>query len=202
MRATTKERDLVLGNLVTALTMVQKSRDFSLLVPEVRVNLVYALPLARSIQDVAGIEGRITVVGGYPHAAGLPAWGASDHMARLILEARRYDPAILAGINFRCDAAIIQVAKRYGQEKGLTFGLIDRRQEPQHAARQEKGSMPWKLRYLVRTCGGVPRLFYENEGMGKEPLFVVLGKDAVEVGRIALDIARRYRKKLKVSLSS
>lgn len=194
MKATPEERDLVLGSLVTALAMIQKSRDFSLLVPEVRVNLVYALPRARSTRDVAGIEGRITVVGGYPHAAGLPAWGASDHMARLILEARRYDPSIRAGINFKCDAAVIQVAKKYCRERGWTLGLIDRLQEPSRAARRERSSMPWKVRYLVRTCGAVPRLFYENEGMGKEPLFVALGKDAVEVAQIALDIARRYRK--------
>lgn len=188
-----EEKDLVLGNLVTALALLQNSRDFSLLMPEVRVNLVYALPQAKTVKDVAGIDGRITVVNCFPRAVGLPTWGGSDHMARLILEARHFDPAIRAGINFKSEPAIIRVVKEFCQEKGFPFGLIDRREEPRSAARRERGSMPWKIRYLVRTYGGVPKLFYENEGWGKEPLFVALGKDAVEVAKIALAIAQRYR---------
>ncbi len=193
-REKAKEKDQVLGNLVTALTMIQNSREFALLVPEVRVNLVYALPDARTTKEVAGIEGRITVVNHFPRAAGLPSWGASDHMARLVLEVRRYDPTILAGLNFKCDAEVIKVVKAYCREKSLPFGLIDRQKEPLRAAARDRSSMPWKVRYLIRTCGRIPRLFYENEGWGKEPLFVVLGKDAVEVAEIALDIARRCRR--------
>jgi predicted fused transcriptional regulator/phosphomethylpyrimidine kinase len=40
----------------------------------------------------------------------------------------------------------------------------------------------------------VPRLFYEGEGWGKEPLFVAVGADAVEVAGIAVEITVRYRK--------
>jgi len=191
------QKDLVLGNVVTAATMLQDSRDFSLLMPEVRVNLVYALPDARTGKDVAAIDGRMTVVNGLPHASGLPAWGGSDHMARLIIQVRRHDPAINAGINFKCDADVIEVVKQYCQEKGFRFGFIDRSKEPSEVAGPDRSSMPWKIDYMVQTYGGMPKLFYENEGWGKEPLFVVLGADAVEVTRITLDIARRYRKKVK-----
>jgi len=191
---TTKELQVILGNLVTALEMLEKCVEFSLLMPEVRVNLVYALPHARTSQEVAAIDGRITVVNGLPHASGLPKWGASDHMARLILEVRKYDPAINAGINFKCDAEIIGVVKDYCAEKNLTFGFIDRTKEPPEVARKDRSSMPWKVRQLV-TPAGFPRLFYEGEGWGKEPLFVAVGKDAVEVVNIAIEIAKRYKKK-------
>jgi predicted fused transcriptional regulator/phosphomethylpyrimidine kinase len=48
----------------------------------------------------------------------------------------------------------------------------------------------------VANYGGVPRLFYEGSGWGKEPLFFALGNDAVEVTSIAIEIARRYQQKM------
>ncbi len=187
-----RQKDLVLGNMVRAVHLLRGSADFALLMPEVRVNLVYALPGARTPDEVAAIEGRITVVGGRAHAPGLPTWAASDHMARLIIEVRKYDPEVNAGINFRCDDAVTGVVRRYCTEKGLTFGWIDRTREPAEVAGPDRSSMPWKISYLNSTYGSVPRLFYEGEGWGKEPLFVALGSDAVAVAQIAVDIAGRY----------
>jgi predicted fused transcriptional regulator/phosphomethylpyrimidine kinase len=187
----------VLGNLVQAVEMLQKSRDFACLMPEVRVNIVHAIPGAKSAKEVAAIEGRITVVRGYPFAAGLPVWGASDHMARLIIEVRKYSPGINAGINFKCDEQIIKVVKKYAMERKLPFGKIDRAVEPEEAMIKDGSSMPWKIKYLVEQYGAVPVLFYEGEGWGKEPLFVAIGGSATEVAAIAIEIAARCRKLIK-----
>ena len=191
--------EAILGNLVVAVTMLEDCPEFALLIPEVRVNLVCALPGANTRQDVAAVEGRITAVRGCPHASGLPAFGASDHMARLIIEARKYDPAINAGINFKCDKTIIEVVKEYCLTKGLLFGWIDRTKEPLEVIEHDGASMPWKIGELVRSSGGLPRLFYEGDGWGKEPLFVALGSDAVEVTTVAMEIARRYRERISTS---
>ena len=191
--------DAILGNLVVAVTMLEDCPEFALLIPEVRVNLVCALPGAKTRQDVAAVEGRITAVRGRPHASGLPAFGASDHMARLIIEARKYDPAINAGINFKCDKTIIEVVKEYCLKKGLPFGWIDRTKEPMEVIQHDGESMPWKNGELVRSSGGLPRLFYEGDGWGKEPLFVALGSDAVEVTTMAMEIARRYGERISTS---
>jgi thiamine-phosphate diphosphorylase len=182
---------MVLGNLVTAIDMLERCPEFAALIPEVRVNLVYALPGAKDRSEVAAVDGRITVVRGRPHASGLPGFGGSDHMARLIIEARKFDPVINAGINFRCDQTVIEIVRKYCLENTLRFGWIDRRKEPEGVTRTDGSSMPWKINELVRSSGGMPRLFYENEGWGKEPLFVCVGLDAVEVARIAVDIAKR-----------
>jgi len=183
---------MILGNLVRAVQKLHDCPEFSLLVPEVRVNLTYALPEAKTPDDVAAVDGRITVVGGLPHATGLPRWGASDHMARLLIEVRQYDPKVNAGINFRCDAEVIEVVQKYCTEKGFLSGWIDRSAEPAEVAGPDRSSMPWKVKQLVTKYGAVPRLFYEGEGWGKEPLFVALGRDAIEVAGIAMEIARRY----------
>lgn len=191
-----RDVELVLGNLVAAIHMLESCPDFAYLVPEVRVNLVYALPGAKTRQDVAAVEGRITSVRGLPRASGLPAMGASDHMARLIIEVRKYDQGVNAGINFKCDKTVIEVVKEYCSERGLLFGWIDRSQEPSEVVERDGASMPWKISELVARSGGIPRLFYEGEGWGKEPLFVALGIDAVEVVNIAIEISGRYKKRL------
>ena len=192
----TNQDEVILGNLAHAVNMLQESAEFALLMPEVRVNLVYALPDARTAKDVAAIDGRITVVRGFPYASGLPTWGGSDHMARLIIEARKYDSGINAGINFKYDADVIEVMKGYCSEKGLIFGWIDRTNEPAEVAEKDRSSMPWKIKQLMASSGGVPKLFYEGDGWGKEPLSVALGDTAVEVASIAIDIAQRYKQKM------
>ena len=194
-----KEIEAILGKLVSAVNMLEDCSDFTALIPEVRVNLVYALPEAKTHQDVAAIDGRITAVQGLPHASGMPKLGASDHMARLIIEARKYDSAINAGINFKCDKTIIEVGKEYCLKKGLSFGWIDRTKEPLEVIERDGASMPWKIGELVRSSGGLPHLFYEGDGWGKEPLFVALGSDAVEVTTMAMEIARRYGERISTS---
>ena len=187
------EKQAVLGNMVAALEKLQSCPEFTHLIPEVRVNLVYALWDVHDRSGVAAVEGRITAVGGYPKATGLPVFGASDHMARLIIEARKYDPAVNAGINFSCDEILIQICRDYCNQRGWLFGWIDRHLEPDEVTRADGMSMPWKINSLVNRSGGMPRLFYEGEGWGKEPLFVATGKTAVEAVEIAVDIAGIYR---------
>ena len=183
-----------MGEVCIAVGDLQKCKDFSLLMPEVRVNIVYALPWAKTGKEVAAIDGRITVVGGYPHASGLPRWGASDHMARLVIEARKHNQEINAGINFKCDEKIIAVVKAYAARKGLKYGWIDRTTEPDSAAVVDGQSIPWKIKYLLKNYKGVPDLFYEGDGWGKEPLFFALGANALAVVKTAKEIAADYRK--------
>jgi len=186
----------VMGNLCVAVERLQRCKDFSLLMPEVRVNVVHALPGAQGPSQVAAIDGRITVVNGYPLASGMPKWGGSDHMARLVIEARKHNPGVNAGINFKCDDGIIKVVKKYAREKKLVFGWIDRTCEPDEVSKADGMSMPWKIKQLVRIGGRMPAIFYEGDGWGKDPLFVALGIDAVSVVKTAMDIARRYAREM------
>jgi hydroxymethylpyrimidine/phosphomethylpyrimidine kinase len=186
--------ETIMGNLTAAVSRLQKCKEFSLLMPEVRVNVVYAMAGAKTGKDVAAIDGRITVVNGYPHASGMLQWGASDHMARLILEARKYDPSVNAGINFKCDKKIIGVVKRYAGQRKWSYGWIDRTKEPPEAADIDGMSIPWKVKYLVEQCGRVPVVFYEGDGWGKEPLFFALGEDAESVVKTVIEIAGIYKK--------
>jgi hydroxymethylpyrimidine/phosphomethylpyrimidine kinase len=92
---------------------------------------------------------------------------------------------------------VTEVAQEYCAQRGLLFGWLDRSEEPKDTLENDGASMPWKVKQLVTECGAVPRLFYEGPGWGKEPLFLALGKNAVEVASIAIEIARRYASRVQ-----
>jgi len=182
------EMDSVLGNMVRAIAMLESSRHFAGLIPEVRVNLVYAMPGAKGPGEVAAIDGRMTRVNGWPRASGLPAFGASDHMARLIVEARKYDPSIRAGINFAWTPELLA----WLVARGMDPVEIDRSNDPPESAAGDGNSIPWKVAVVAASRPTFPRLFFENPAPGKEPLFVLVGANALEVAARACEIAAGF----------
>jgi len=176
--------------LAEAVAMLEGCGEFSALVPEVRVNIVYAPDGAEGPEQVLGVDGRITVVAGMPKASGPIRAGVSDHMARLVLETRRHDPSIRAGLNFRWNEVILKHVQGYCTTKGQAFGSIDRTVEPRELIGKDKGSIPWKVEHLVATSGRVPPVFYESRGWGKEPLFFLVGSDPAAVATQAIEIAK------------
>lgn len=179
--------------LERAVSLLEACPEFCPLVPEVRVNVVLAPEGATGPEQVLGVDGRITVVAGRPKASGPIRPAVSDHMARLVIETRKYDASIRAGMNFRWNEAIHEYVKQYCAENGLGFGCIDRTVEPKELIGRDKGSIPWKVKYLAEVSGGkVPPVFYESRGWGKEPLFFLVGPDPDSVVKRATDIARGF----------
>ena len=190
---TEREREEIIGRLCRALEIIEGCREFAALIPEVRTNLVYAAAEAAGPGDVAGIEGRITAAGGMPRGSGRPRFGASSHMARLIIEVRKRDPDLRAGINFASTPRLAAWLEEYCRQKRWPFGVIDRSIEPADARDAEGGSMPWKVSEAIRAAGGtVPLIFYETGAVGKEPVSVLVGRDPVEVAGEACRIARSW----------
>ena len=184
------------GKIAVALGLVEECKEFAALIPEVRTNLVYARPNSRSRDDVLGIEGRITVVSGVPHAAGKPRFGASSHMARLMVELGKADSAFRAGVNFANTPSLTKWLKEYCNAKGWVFSVIDRSNEPEEIKEAEGASMPWKVQQAIDAAGGrVPKIFYETGAIGKEPVSVLVGRDPIEVAEQICEIARRYHER-------
>lgn len=186
------------GKMVVAVEHIERCKEFAELIPEVRTNLVYAKQNTQTAEDVLGIDGRITVVDGMPCAVGRPRFGASSHMARLIIELNKFDHSIRAGINFASNPELVEWLKDYCRSKGWVFSVIDRSKEPDDVKEREGASMPWKVEELIRTaCGKVPKLFYETGAVGKEPVTVLVGRDPVEVAKEACEIGRLYMQSLQ-----
>jgi thiamine-phosphate diphosphorylase len=181
------------GKMAVAVDRLEGCKEFALLIPEVRSNLVFALPRSETTEDVLGIDGRITVVDGMPHASGKTRFGASSHVARLIIELRKTDRSLRAAVNFANNPALARWLEEYCQSKGWVFSKIDRKSEPEEIKEEEGASMPWKVKAAIEAAGGrVPKVFYETGAIGKEPVSVLVGKDPVEVAEQMCEIARRY----------
>jgi hydrogenase maturation factor/predicted fused transcriptional regulator/phosphomethylpyrimidine kinase len=186
------------GQMLEAIEILEGCSEFAALIPEVRTNLVYAKSGAQGPCDVLAINGRMTVLNGTPRAAGRPRWGASSHMARLIIELRKTDPSVNAGINFASNPHLATWLASYCKDRGLLYSVIDRSNEPEEFKGEERASMPWKVAEAIRAAGGeAPRLFYETGAVGKEDVSVFVGADPVEVAEEACRIARMYAASLR-----
>ncbi len=142
------------------------------LVPEVGINIGFALPGADGYRDVCALEGRMVRVGSEVVAVGPPAFGASKHVARIILAAKKFDPAIRSAMNVKYTADFLEKCGA----GGLTLGSFDRAEEPEGVS-----TMEWGTQQAIRSLGRVPDAIYDIGGPEKLPMVRFLGTTPREV---------------------
>jgi predicted fused transcriptional regulator/phosphomethylpyrimidine kinase len=171
-----------------ALVILQNSDHMAELIPEVRSNLVMARSNAITIEDVAGVPGRITTVKGKVRAFMKPDWGASSHMARLVLEVMKHDPRRRSALNLRYHPAIIEICEKLG----LKVSFYNRKEEPEDLRKVEGATMAWGVEQAIGRIGEMPDIIYHTGDWGKEPIIALIGCDAVDVARMAVCIAELF----------
>lgn len=183
----------MIGRMSIAIGIIEQSPEIAGLVPEVRMNLVYAKNGATTAKEVLGVEGRITVVSGRPKASGAIQFGASSHLARFVLGMLDHDPKVRSAVNFANDKMIIRFLEEYCRKKRWSLVAIDRSLEPPDIFAEEGRSVPWKVEEVLRATGGkVPEVAYENGAIGKEPVSVLIGNDPVELATRLVDLANAF----------
>ena len=186
------------GRMTIALEEMEACRELAVLIPEVRTNMVFAPLLVKTQDEVLAIDGRITVINGMPKAAGRIRFGASSHMARLIIELMKIDPSIKTGIDFANPPGFTEWLSMYCKKMGWMLSMIDRRNEPDGLKVREGTSMQWKAAEAVRAAGGrVPKIICDAGGMGKEPVCNIVGNEPIAVARDLCGIARAYTERGK-----
>ena len=149
------------------------------LIPEVLSNLAYAKDNARGINDVAAFEGRITKVKGIPKPASLPSWGASTHLAKVLLKVRERDKSIRAVMNIKYCDAVEEAVKRLG----LRFVKV---------GPQDRANDDMIAEEIYRFFSPGTDVVFHLGGVGLEPVTYVFGKSPLDVVRKVLDIAKVY----------
>jgi hydroxymethylpyrimidine/phosphomethylpyrimidine kinase len=171
-----EERETVLRELGEAIGRLERE-PIGHLIPEVRSNLGYALPGAMGFEDVAAIPGRITQVKDRVVTCREPAFGASRHIAKVILAAMRHDPSMRAAMNIRHEERILQACRT----RGLRLATFDRGDEPRDVKEREGSSLEWGTDRAISDLGEVPDVVHDAGDVGKEPMIRILGKDPMEV---------------------
>lgn len=147
------------------------------LFPEVQSNLGYALPYAQGIEDVAAFPGRLVRLGKEVLKVADPDFGASQHIAKIILTAMAHDPEMRSAMNLRLTEEILARAKR----EGLLVRHFDRKEEPVRVKRWEGSSLSWGVQRVLQISKKVPDVIFDRGDVGKEPMVRVLGHNPEEV---------------------
>ena len=151
------------------------------LVPEVGINIGFALPGASTPDDVCALRGRIVRIGDRLEPIGPAAFGASTHVARIILTAIRFHPGCRSAVNLKYRK---KNARRLRSTR-LVLASFDRAAEPKGVS-----TMEWGTEQAIVEAGTIPDVVYDEGAVGKEAMMRVLGTDPVDVLRKVRRIGR------------
>ncbi len=159
--------------------------DISPLIPEVMSNLGYALPYAEGPEHVAAFPGRILKVPQGTLVPSPPAFGASRHIAALILTALKTQPHLRAAMNIRYVEGIEDLAPLLN----LRLSSFDRDQEPPEIKAKEGGTLAWGVAQVMQALKPgeqPPDLIGDRGEVGKEAMLRILGENPMRVAEKAL----------------
>jgi hydroxymethylpyrimidine kinase/phosphomethylpyrimidine kinase len=174
------ERERVRENMSEALNiLVENTHLIYKYIPEVGTNIAMSIdPIyVRGLEDIAGVKGRIVRYGTVIKVVGPIEFGASSHMARLVLAAQKHDPSIRAAMNIAYDEELVRRAEILGYKTVF----IDRMKEPINVKSVEGKSMQWILEEAVKITDKVPDIIYDKGDVGREAMIRILGRSAVDV---------------------
>ncbi|MDO9351206.1 MAG: bifunctional hydroxymethylpyrimidine kinase/phosphomethylpyrimidine kinase, partial [Deltaproteobacteria bacterium] len=170
------ERYPVIQELKRAMEMLKEGK-VGHLIPEVSSNLGYALPYAEGIGDIAAFPGRIVRFKDSVATHSDPEFGASRHVANIILTVMQFNPEYCSAMNIRYSKE--NVAK--WKKEGFIGGSFDRRLEPKRVKEREGSSLEWGVGEVLKRMRRIPDFIYDEGGVGKEPMIRVLGRNPMEV---------------------
>ncbi|ARM74941.1 thiamine-phosphate synthase family protein [Acidianus manzaensis] len=180
-----EERSEILVKLKEATDYFVSNDRSYLLIPEIRTNFGYALPNAESQNDVAAIPGRLTVAFNKVVYCFPPAFGASDHISRVILTAMKYNQDIRSAIDIKYYEKIVNTLNKIDPNNIYIF---NRKLEPEESREKERHTMNFMVESAYRKLGKIPTFIVDLGDYGKEPTIFVLAKEPMEVAKISLGL--------------
>ncbi|MFW6320531.1 MAG: thiamine-phosphate synthase family protein [Halohasta sp.] len=173
IRTTEQVRSSVRRGLRT----LTSTSGFATLIPNVGSNLVECLPDATTVDDVAGVPGRIFDIKGRATVPSDPEFGVSEHVASVLLAVRSHGVDTAAGLNIAYDPDLVAAFEAAGY-RTVEFDS-EAREELDAAIGDALGD-----RDLTETF-----VLYQTGGFGIEPISYVLGPDAPTVAAAVRSVA-------------
>ena len=183
------ERYRCIEELKQAVARLKSGRTGNI-VPEIQSNFGYALTGASSAEEVAAVPGRLIRVGENVETLHDPAFGASSHVAQVILAAMRFDGSCRSAMNIRFSDEVVDILKVLKFE----VASFDRACEPQDVKLREGSSLEWGTTDALTRHKGIPDAVFDRGDVGKEPMIRILGRNPAEVADKVLKISKALRK--------
>ncbi|HZE20850.1 MAG TPA: thiamine-phosphate synthase family protein, partial [Desulfobaccales bacterium] len=111
-----------------------------------------------------------------------PAFGASRHIASIILTALTTHPELHSAMNIKYFEGLEELALPLH----LRVAGFDRRAEPPEIKAQEGGTLAWGVASVLKVDTPPPDLIYDRGEVGKEPMIRILGPTPMSVAEKAL----------------
>ena len=181
------EQIKVINQIKEIYNFVSSNTKFKKLIPEVRMNISGSLANATSREEVAGIEGRITIIGEHPHASGDIKFNVSDHTARLILSVKEFDNSFNFVTNLRYKETYI---RRIREKTNLTTFEFLRESQPDSIKHEERYTMRWLIEESKNSIGGIPDIIWDKGSIGKEPMIRLFSKTSEDMIQKLKEIIR------------
>ena len=159
------------------------------IIPEVQSNFGYAVPYAQNTDDVAAIPGRIIRIGKGACTLREPVFGASKHIANMILTAMEYNDKYRCAMNIKFSEHIINICKNLG----YVIDHFDRTEEPEEIKAKEGSSLKWGTDSVFSRQDVIPDIIFDRGDVGKEPMIRVFGKHPDEVANKVLAISKKLK---------
>jgi len=168
-----------------------KNENIGYLIPEIQTNFVYALPNATDLKDVAGFPGRIINYKNNLFAITSPEFGASRHVASLVISAKRYYPEVSSAMALRFIPELIPILKK----SGFKISSFDRKMEPKQIKEKEGSSLDWGVSEALEKTKIMPDIIYDLGDVGKEPVIRVFGVNPFDVAEKIIKIKKIWESK-------
>ncbi len=173
-----KEQKTIITHIKEIYNFITDKKKFVTLIPEVRTNISGALDTAQKIEDVAGFDGRITVVNGFPRACGEVKFGVSNHTARLVLTAKKFDNSINFVMNLKYIPRVIDSLQT---NSSLDLIEFERETQPVKVEKKEDSTMQWLIRESFEKYKKIPDIIWDKGAIGKEPMMRLFAKTSENV---------------------
>lgn len=145
-------------------------------IPQVGSNLVYAKADSSTVEDAVALTGRIIATIRGPITCGEVAYGASSHLASVVIEAQKIDGEIRASLNIRADD---DVARRL-KEAGLTVATIPSRSEGEGCP----------VTHYIRRTGELADAYVHPGDFGVEPTTTIIATHPDRLVEIMAEIVK------------
>jgi hydroxymethylpyrimidine kinase/phosphomethylpyrimidine kinase len=165
----------VMEELANAVDQLTNIKNFEKLIPETQSNIAYAIPYAKKIEDVAGVNGRIVKVGDRSIPASSIKFGASRHVASSILEYMKINQLVRSALNIRNDKKILDKCNSL-----FRVTHYERKLEPKTIKNKEGKSVSWGVSQALSKNPDAD-IIYHTGDMGKEPMIIIFGQNPQEV---------------------
>ena len=168
-------REQVLSSVRRGVRMLEHTSGFATLIPAVGANLVECTPEAATVEDVAGVPGRILDVMGRTEVPAEPEFGVSAYVATVLLAARSGGSDARAALNVAYSEDAVDALESAGYETAAF--------DPEG----ESAGDDSYVRAAVADADSVDVL-YQTGGYGVEPIVYLLADAAPDAVRMAREL--------------